>query len=302
MTRESPSAATRRQRGPVSAVVVLCAALATLSPLSDCPGRAQKLPADVAERLRSTKLDGGWTLRVEAEDPAVGVAIDDLRAELRRARERIESFFGAPFPDPLTVTVAPDRATFSAVLRAEWGVPETECWMVATGVADFVVLLAPDRWREEACEHDPTDEQHRFDLLVHELTHSYHGQRNPTRDFTGAEDVGWFVEGLAVLVAGQLDRNRLADPAEAIAQGAAPEHLSEAWSGRYRYGVAGSIVELIDHDWGRATLVDLLAVTREEELLRRLAVDEPGMLARWRAWVQSGRGAVEPAPRADQPE
>jgi hypothetical protein len=281
----------------VGAVVASWAALATLSALSQGPGRAQKLPVDVAERLVSTTIEGGWTLRVEAGDPALDVSIDDLRAELRRARERVESFFGAPFPDPLTVTVAPDRATFSAVLRAEWGVPETECWMVATGVADFVVLLAPDRWRKEACEHDPTDEQHRFDLLVHELTHSYHGQRNPTRDFTGAEEVGWFAEGLAVLVAGQLDRNRLADPSEAIAQGAAPEHLSEAWSGKYRYGISGSIVELIDHDWGRATLVDLLALTREEELLRRLAIDEPGLLARWRAWVQARRGDAAPAPR-----
>jgi hypothetical protein len=34
--------------------------------------------------------------------------------------------------------------------------------MVATGVADFVVLLAPERWPTEACEHDATDAQHRF--------------------------------------------------------------------------------------------------------------------------------------------
>jgi hypothetical protein len=267
------------------AVSHLLSALATSVALTAAagPATAQQLPADVAARLVSSELgDDGWTVRAEQAPSAA------LLDELGRARRVVEEFFGAPYPEPLAITVAPDRQTFTAVLRAEWGVPETECWMVATGVADFVVMLSPQRWSDQACEHDPGDDQHRFDLLVHELTHAYHGQRNPTRDFTGAEEVGWFAEGLAVLVAGQLERDRLADPAEAIERGLAPERLADAWSGRYRYAVSGSIVALIDREWGRRALIDLLGVTDQAAILARLGTTEPELLARWRAAVTGG--------------
>ena len=42
-------------------------------------------------------------------------------------------------------------------------------------------------------------------LIAHELVHVYHGQRSPRPDFHGMDDVGWFVEGLAVLASGQLE-------------------------------------------------------------------------------------------------
>lgn len=247
------------------------------------PAAAQRLTPDLAQRLVAEPLwAGGSTLRFDAADRGTAAAIRPLLDAGRRA---VESYFGMPFPDPVAVTLAPDRAAFTAVLKAEWGVPETQCWMVGTGVADFLVLVSPRVWPAEACEHDAADSQHVQDIVTHELTHVYHGQRNPSRDFDGADEVGWFAEGLAVLVAGQLGRNRLSDPREAVRTGAAPARLADAWSGRYRYGVSGSLVAYIDATWGREAIRDLLAVTTQQQLLGRLGVTEQALLERWKAYL-----------------
>lgn len=258
------------------------AAAALLAALA-APAAAQQLPADLAGRLVAESLwAGGSTLRFVAADRETAAA---LRPRLETGRRAVEAYFGEPFPDPVAVTLAPDRAAFTAVLKAEWGVPETQCWMVGTGVADFLVILSPRDWAAEACEHDAADTQHVQDIVTHELTHVYHGQRNPTRDFDGADEVGWFAEGLAVVVAGQLDRGRMSDPREAVRAGAAPARLADAWSGRYRYGVSGSLVRYIDATWGRDAVRDLLAVTTQAPLLSRLGVTEQELLDRWKAWV-----------------
>lgn len=247
------------------------------------PVAAQQLPPDLAQRLVAESLwAGGSTLRFDATDRATAGA---LRPMLDAGRRTVEAYFGASFPDPVAVTLAPDRAAFTAVLKAEWGVPETQCWMVGTGVADFLVIVSPRAWPAEACEHDAADSQHVQDIVTHELVHVYHGQRNPTRDFDGADEVGWFAEGLAVLVAGQLDRGRMSDPREAVRAGAAPTRLADAWSGRYRYAVSGSLVRYIDVTWGRDAVRDLLPVTTQAQLLARLGVTEQELLDRWKAWV-----------------
>ena len=80
-------------------------------------------------------------------------------------------------------------------------------------------------------------------------------------------------------------RNRLSDPREAVRTGATPARLADAWSGRYRYGVSGSLVAYIDSLWGRDAVRDLLAVTTQTQLLERLGVSEQELLARWKAWV-----------------
>ena len=262
------------QRLPLALLVLVLAA----------PAGAQPLPDALAAQLVEEPLGpGGSTFRYSPGDPTAAA----VRPMLDAARDTIEAFFGAPFPEPVRVVILPSRATFDAVLGAAWGVPETACWMVAAGVADFAVILSPGRWADEACEHDGTDPQHVQDIVTHELTHTYHGQHNPTRDFTGADEIGWFVEGLAVLVAGQLNWGRLSDAAEAVARGLAPTRLADAWSGRYRYGVSGSLVQYLDAAYGRAMLVRLLGATTQAELLDALGVTEDELLARWQEWVQA---------------
>jgi len=121
--------------------------------------------------------------------------------------------------------------------------------------------------------------------MVHELVHVFHGQLNPTGDFTGAEEVGWFVEGLAVHVSGQLERGHLAEPREAINQGVAPVRLVDAWSGKYRYGVCGSLVAYLDVTYGREVIRKMLAVTNQADLLALVGVTESELLDQWRKFV-----------------
>ncbi len=200
------------------------------------------------------------------------------------AHTAVVTFWGEPFPEQVQVTLAADRASFDAAFPPEWGI-ESQCWMVGAGVADLFLYLSPSVWAEEACDHDPDDAQHVLDIAVHELAHVYHGQVNPTRDFTGAEEIGWFVEGLAVLVAEQLERDRYSDPAVAVREDAAPARLQDAWSGPYRYAIAGSIVSYIDQTYGRRVLYGLMRVTTETELLETLGVSEQQLLDAWRTWV-----------------
>lgn len=214
------------------------------------------------------------------EDPAA----DDMRVIFAAAHDVVTTFWGAPFSEQVNIILAPDRAAFDAGFPPDWGF-RSECWMVGAGVADFLLYLSPAAWAEEACEHDPDDAQHLLDIAVHELTHVYHGQLNPTRDFTGSEEIGWFVEGLAVVVAGQLDRDRYSDVVDAIDEGSIPDKLQNVWSGQHRYAMAGSITDYIDKTYGRDVLYDLMSVTTEAVFLDKLGVSEQQLLDAWRAWL-----------------
>ena len=209
---------------------------------------------------------------------------------LREAVGLVEDFFGAPFDAPYTVTILPDRAAFEASFPPEWGLAKTECWMVATGVAEGVRLLSPRIWKQEACEHDPADDAHVRRLLAHELVHVFHGQHNPSPDFLDVTGIDWFVEGLATLASGQLEDPTQLSAREALETGAGPATLAAAWTGRYRYGVSGSLVAFVERELGRARLPELLGATSGEELLDLIGTSEEELLERWRAWVRAGSG------------
>jgi len=215
---------------------------------------------------------------------------DATRAEVSKmvdsGRREVETFFGSRFQEDIHVTVAPGRAEFDKAFPASWGMGKTECWMVAMGVADFLVLLSPSVWKKEACDHDPADTKEVQRIVTHELVHVFHGQHNPTRDFTGADDIGWFVEGLAVLASGQLDRERLSKTVEAVRAGDVPKTLSEVWTGPNRYGRAGSLVQYLDVKYGRRTLIELLPMVKQADLLARVGVTEQQLLLDWDAWLK----------------
>ncbi|WP_395645196.1 hypothetical protein [Terricaulis sp.] len=201
-----------------------------------------------------------------------------------QGRQAVEAFFGEPFPAPVGVVVSHDRAAFDRALPTAWGIAPSQCWMVGVGVADSLYLLDPSVWARDACDHsgDAAEVQA---IITHELTHAYHGQHNETRDFTGMDDAAWFVEGVAVVVSGQLDAGHAGDARAAIATNVAPASLADAWSGRYRYGVSGSMVRFIDQTWGRHMVLALLAATSNEQILARLNLSEAEFLRRWRLWI-----------------
>lgn len=249
--------------------------------LVGCAGAPAELPPPTLPR----PTPAAFSFDSDPSDPARAV----IEADAAIARTQIEAFFGQPFRQPVSIVIAPNRAAFDAALPTAWGIAPSQCWMVGVGVADNLYLVSPTAWTTDACEHSAADAQHVQDIVTHELVHAFHGQHNPSRDFSSAEEVGWFVEGLAVYVAGQLDRGRSSNPAEAIAAGAAPTSLAEAWSGRYRYGVCGSMVRYIDQTYGRATVRALLSATTQQHVLDRLGVSEAEFLTAWRAWVEQAR-------------
>jgi hypothetical protein len=219
--------------------------------------------------------------KAPASDPT-GAGIAKM---VEKGQRDVESFFHSRFREVIHVTVVPTRADFDAAFPASWGMGKTECWMVATGVADFLVMLSPSAWKKEACDHEPDDATEVQRIVTHELVHVFHGQHNPSRDFTGADEVGWFVEGLAVLASGQLDRERLKRTVDAVRSGDVPKTLNDSWTGPNRYGRAGSIIRYLDVKFGRQKLIELLPVLKQSDLLARLGVTEAQLLHDWQAWL-----------------
>jgi hypothetical protein len=223
-----------------------------------------------------------WTITSSEPDREQAAVLDSC---LRSSQRRIEDFFGHPFEKSFNVEVFGDRSEFDAYFKQRWQLPKTEPWMVALGVADKLAILTPRVWRKQAVEHDPRDSTHFQELVAHELVHVYHGQHNPSGDFEGMDGLGWFVEGLAVYVSGQLEHGHKDAARNAIVKGKAPTQLAKAWSGTYRYGVSGSMVRFIDKRYGRSTLWQLLPETKPERLLEHLKLSEKDFLRAWRDFV-----------------
>jgi hypothetical protein len=234
--------------------------------------------------IRSVAQPVSETFRIDA-DGVPGSVVTAIGEDLEWAEARISEALGR-FPETVSVQVFPGRESFTAALRAAWGIPETACWMVGAADDRSLYLLSPAAWEEEACEHDASDVEHRRLLVAHEAVHVYHGQVNPSADIGLLEDIGWFVEGLATYVSGQLEARHSGRAAEAVAAGEAPARLEDAWSGPYRYGVSGSLVAYIDAAWGRETLREALAAVSADELMKLLATDEEELLVGWRAWLR----------------
>lgn len=257
----------RMRNGRISTALIGLASLATATPPST---RAQ---------------DPGDIFHITAAEVSESV-VAAVRADLVWAEDRISDMLG-PFPDTVSVQIFAHREGFTAALQQAWGIPETACWMVGAADDHSLFLLSPGVWKTEACEHDPDDDEHRRLLVTHEAVHVYHGQVNPSEDVGLLEDIGWFIEGLATYVSGQLETSHAGRAAEALAESSGPERLADAWSGPYRYGVAGSLVEFVDEQWGRETLRAALEVSTQDQLLALLGTTETGFLAGWENWVLS---------------
>lgn len=222
----------------------------------------------------------------KAETRIIAVDIDretaaTLKPHVEAGQRRIEKYFGKPFPKPFEVEVLPNRASFDEYFQRRWKAAKTEPWMVGAGVADRFVLLSPRVWKTEAREHNPDDAGHLRDLVAHELVHVYHGQICPKPEFDGMDDMGWFVEGLAVYVSGQLEHTHRTAAADAIRLGKAPAKLADAWAGKHRYGVSGSLVEFVEKRYGRETIRKLLTITSNGDALKLLDTTEAQLLHDW---------------------
>ena len=245
---------------------------------------AQPVATATPDPAKPVVKDGVVPVREPASAPT-------LAERLKVAELEVSRFLDLPFPKPYETTIFPHREDFDSFAAKAWGMEKTQCWMVAAGVGDRFVVLDPAVWSTEACEHDAANAAHVDGILRHELTHVLHGQMNPTSDFTGMDPLGWFVEGLAVYVSGQLSSEHRGKDREAIDRGAIPADLESFWSGKYRYGISGSLVRYVDQHYGRATLLRLLPVTTNAEALELLGVTEAQLIADWQNSVSSAAPA-----------
>ena len=200
--------------------------------------------------------------------------------DLHSAINIIEKFFGAPFKNNFTVNIYPSRAHLDKQWQQDWSVPDfkSDCWMVASGVARKIDLLSPTRWSTEACEHNVTDTLNTRKLIVHEAVHVYHGQLNPSGDFSSVERIDWLVEGVATYISGQLTEKKFTDIRQLSLDNKLPQSLDNFWKGKNKYGLSGSIVQYIDKQYGRKMLFHLLALTTQAQVLEALKTTEKELI------------------------
>ena len=202
--------------------------------------------------------------------------IEEYNVYFENGKRTVEEFFQATFDTEFDIYIHPDRISLDSAWQKDWGMPEfkSQCWMVASGVADKLDLISPKMWDSLSCEHSYSDTLNTQRLITHEFVHVYHGQQNASPDFSDVSGIDWFVEGLAVYVSGQCDSIRISQVKEAISENKVPESLENFWTGNLRYGLSGTVVMYLDKEFGREKLTSLLKYNHIEKLLVSLGTDE----------------------------
>lgn len=223
-----------------------------------------------------------WYTSADQHDRAV------YRKSIERGIRAVKQFFGTPYRQPFDVYVHPNRGSLDAAWQKDWNMPDfqSECWMVASGVAAKLDLLAPRRWDKESCEHHYAETTQTQQLITHELVHVYHGQLNASPDFSQVSGIDWFVEGLATYASGQCDSVRIAAVKQALNTGKIPRNLDGFWTGNLKYGLSGSMVMYLHHRYGNVKLQALLPLTQKSTLLSALETTEPALLEAWKQYLE----------------
>jgi len=199
----------------------------------------------------------------------------------------VNAFFSSTYDKEFNIYVHPDRHSLDSSWQREWNMPEfkSECWMVASGTATRLDIISPKNWDKEACEHFYSETKKTQRLITHELVHVYHGQKNISPDFSNTEGIDWFVEGLATYVSGQCDSLRISEVKKAINENMIPANLENFWTGKIKYGLSGSVVMYIDNIYGRAKLIEILPLSKKQEIFSALKTSEPEFLNGWKKYI-----------------
>ncbi|HEY0740568.1 MAG TPA: collagenase [Chryseosolibacter sp.] len=200
-----------------------------------------------------------------------------------------ENFFGEPFMKTFVVNLHPNRASLDRQWQNDWKMPgfKSECWMVASGISTQLDIIAPTKWKTEACEHDVLDSLATQRLVAHEMVHVFHGQHNPSGDFSEVEKLDWFVEGLATYASGQLTDTKMNEISQLVKSGSAPTTVDDFWKGKSRYSLSGSAVKYLDMNYGRQVIINLLRAKSKAELFSTLQTDEVAFVQGWKAFILS---------------
>jgi len=230
-----------------------------------------------------------WKSLVRKEYTLQFTNTDKNRAEiidnyLQSGIDHIIGFFRQPFPDKFNVYIFPNRVLLDKQWQKDWGDSafQSQCWMIASGVAHRLDILSPNAWTNETCEHNANDSTEIRQVIWHELVHVFNGQYNPDHTFSYVEKLDWFVEGAATFVSGQLDEKRLQRVKQVVKENRVPATLDNFWKGQERYGLSGSMAGFIEKRYGREKLFELLKNTTKEAALKSLGISEIQLLDDWK--------------------
>ncbi len=203
--------------------------------------------------------------------------------------KKVEAFFDSPYKKKFEVFIYPNRQALDSAWAKDWDSPgfKSECWMVASGIADKIDILSPIVWSSESCEHDYLQREQTQQVITHELVHVFHGQLNPSPDFSNVKNMDWLVEGLAVYASGQCDSNRITGVINAIKNNSIPSSIDQFWTGEFRYGLSGALVMFIDKKYGRNKLKELLVYDSKQKILDHLGTEETDLLTGWKEFMLS---------------
>jgi hypothetical protein len=230
------------------------------------------------------KTQNGYDIYYSTEDQAV---IEDYTAMFENGKQLVTDFFQRPYKHHFDIHVHATRASLDSSWQTDWNMPEfySQCWMVASGVADKFDIISPRMWDSIACEHSYADSIETQRLIAHELTHVFHGQNNLSPDFSDVHGIDWFVEGLATCVSGQCDSTRMSEVRTALNKDLNPNNLEEFWKGNFRYGLSGSMVMYIDSRFGKEILTSLLPFNTLDEILETLKISENELILGWNQFM-----------------
>jgi hypothetical protein len=200
----------------------------------------------------------------------------------------VKSFFSSSDINNFDVYIHPYRQSLDSTWQKDWNIPDfrSECWMVASGNAWRLDVISPKKWDSEACEHLFADSIKTQQIITHEMVHVLHGQLNISPDFSNAEGIDWFVEGLATYVSGQCGSAKIEEIRQAVSDNNVPVSLENFWTGKLRYGLSGSVVMYIDNRYGRTELKKLLWYNKKSDILESLKTTESELLSGWKTYIQ----------------
>ncbi len=226
----------------------------------------------------------GYTIYYTANDHN---NIEDYKIYFDKGKMSVTTFFQSAYPDQFDVYIHPDRISLDSTWQKDWNMPgfKSQCWMVASGVADKLDIISPKRWDSLACEHTYSNSTETKRLITHELVHVYHGQQNVSPDFSDVTGIDWFVEGLATYASGQCDSIRINEVKKAVVANEIPTELNKFWTGNLRYGLSGTVVMYLDKRYGRDKLVSLLEYNSITELMDSLETTESDIIAGWKNYL-----------------
>jgi len=226
----------------------------------------------------------GFSIYYQAEDVQ---NISVYNSLIKKGIKETKAFFSGSYKNKFSVYVHPSRNSLDSTWKHDWKIPEfkSDCWMVASGVADRLDMISPFQWTTQSCEHDYSDKIETKRLISHELVHVYHAQLNNSKDFSETENLDWFVDGLATYASGQLTKEKITQLNQAIKENKIPSSLNDFWKGNMRYQLSGSVVMYLDKKFGRKKLISLLPFTKKPDVLSALKISEISLLRDWKNFM-----------------